>query len=220
MSQSETYPLTCIRVFLADDHDVVRQGLATLMAEEPYIRIVGETSRGRRAVEEITRLIPDVALLDITMPDLSGLEVARELKRLGLPTRSLILTMHEEEIFFNEALRAGAAGYVLKGGSSQEIIAAVRAVHAGGIYLPPQFASPLIEEHLSQHQTPQYDPSLTPRERDILLLIARGFTNSDISEKLSISMNTVKSHRQHIYQKLDIHDRAALLEYALLNNLL
>lgn len=220
MNQGGTHPAPTIHIFLADDHDVVRQGLAALITEERDLRLVGQAEAGREAIEGITRLVPDVALLDITMPELSGLEIARDIERRQLPTRALILTMHEEETFFFEALRAGAHGYVLKGGSSQEIIAAVRAVHAGGVYLPPQLADSLIQGHLDHFAPPQPDQSLTPREREILVLIARGLTNSDIGARLSLSINTVKSHRLHIYQKLDIHDRAAVLEYALRHRLL
>lgn len=209
-----------IRLVIADDHTIVREGLAALLSDEPDMRVVGLAGTGREAVDLARHYRPDVALLDIAMPDMNGLEATRRIRAELPDTRVLILTMHEEEAFFFEALRAGAAGYVLKGVHSEELLSAIRAVHEGGVYLPPKLAGSLVRDYLERHPQPPKDDPLTPREREILTLIAQGLTNREIAERLTLSLNTVKTHRLHIYQKLDLHDRAGLIEYALRRGLL
>lgn len=209
-----------IRLIIADDHGVVREGLAALLGAEPDIEVVGLAGTGQEAVNLVRTKRPDIALLDITMPDMNGLEATRHITTYYPDVRVLILTIHDEETFFFEALRAGASGYVLKGASSEELFMAIRAVHEGGVYLPPMLARHLAEEYIHHHPPlPENDP-LTPREREILALIAQGYTNQEIAQKLHLSLNTVKTHRRHIYEKLNLHSRSALIEYALRRGLL
>jgi len=209
-----------IRLIIADDHTVVREGLAAMLEDEPDLEVVGLVGTGREAVALARRQQPDIALLDITMPDMNGLEAARQIIAEQPAVKVLILTMHEEEAFFFEALRAGAAGYVLKGAGSEELLGAIRSVHEGGVYLPPKLAGGLVRDHLERHPQPPLGDPLTLREREILTLIAQGFTNRDIAQQLTLSLNTVKTHRLHILQKLNLHDRAELIDYALRRGLL
>ena len=203
-----------VRIVIADDHGVVRDGLTALLEEEPGWTVVGTAADGREALELIRRLRPDLALLDITMPEMSGLEVARIVARELPQVRILILTMHEEEAFFFEALRAGAAGYVLKGAGSEELLSALHAVLEGGVYLPPKLAALLVQDYLEGPREGGTDP-LTPREREIVRLIAQGLTNRQIAERLVLSLNTVKTHRLNIYRKLGLQSRSELVAYAL-----
>ncbi|MFQ5592588.1 MAG: response regulator [Anaerolineae bacterium] len=211
---------TLIRLIVADDHVVVREGLVALLEEEPDLQVVGQVGTGREAVNIATQLRPDIALLDIAMPDMNGLEATRQILIEEPEVNVLILTMHDEEVFFFEALRAGAAGYVLKGARSDELLSAIRAVHDGGVYLPPVLAGRLVQDYLARESDPSPDDLLTPREQEVLTLIAQGLTNRDIAEVLTLSINTVKTHRLHIYQKLDLRDRAGLVDYALRRGLL
>ena len=211
---------TLIRLIVADDHVVVREGLVALLEEEPDMQVMGQAGTGREAVRMATQLRPDIALLDIAMPDMNGLEATRQILTEESEVNVLILTMHDEEVFFFEALRAGAAGYVLKGARSDELLGAIRAVHDGGVYLPPALAGRLVQDFLARESDPSPDDLLTPREQEVLTLIAQGLTNRDIAEVLTLSINTVKTHRLHIYQKLDLRDRAGLVDYALRRGLL
>lgn len=209
-----------IRLIIADDHAVVRKGLAAVLDDEPDLRVVGLAGNGREALAAVELHQPDLALLDITMPELSGLEATRLICAAHSRVKVLILTMHEEEAFFFEALRAGAAGYVLKGADSEEVVTAIRAVHAGGVYLPPKLAGQLVREHLDHQSQQSADDGLTPREREILTLIAQGLTNREIGDRLLLSLNTVKTHRLHILQKLNLRDRGELISYAIKRGLL
>lgn len=204
-----------IRLIIADDHAIVREGLVALLSDEPDLRVVGQAGTGRAAIQLVRQQLPDIALLDITMPDGNGLETARRIVSELPAIKVLILTIHEEEAFFFEALRAGAAGYVLKGAGSDELLTAIRAVAEGGVYLLPKLAGKLVQEYLDQHPPPLTDDPLTAREREVLTLIAQGLSNGEIAATLTLSINTVKTHRLHIYQKLDLHDRAGLIAYAL-----
>jgi two-component system response regulator NreC len=209
-----------IRLIIADDHVVVREGLVALLEEEPDLEVVGQAGTGREAVALVRQQQPHIALLDIAMPDMNGLEATRQIVAEVPGVNVLILTMHEEEAFFFEALRAGAAGYVLKGAGSEELLSAIRAVHEGGVYLPPKLAGELVQDYLQRHPPSSSDDPLTPREREILILIAQGLTNRQIAKRLTLSINTVKTHRLHIYRKLDLHTRAGLVDYALRRGLL
>lgn len=211
-----------VRVVVADDHKLVLQGLVSLLTEDEGIEVVGQAVNGREALEEIQRLHPDVALLD-TMPEMSGLEVTRKVTDQLPDVKVLILTMHEEEAFFFEALRLGAAGYVLKGASSDELLTAIVAIHEGGVYLSPRLAGMVLHDYLEAGRQGKADPPrepLTAREEGVLRLVSQGMTNQEIADHLVLSLNTVKTHRLHVYQKLGLHTRAELVAYALQRGLL
>jgi DNA-binding NarL/FixJ family response regulator len=203
-----------IRLIVADDHVVMREGLAGLLKDEPDFTVVGQASNGHEALDLIRRQRPDIALLDITMPGMSGLQVASQSAAYLPQVKILFLTMHEEDTFFFAALRIGAAGYVLKGAPSGELLSAIREVYAGGVYLTPKLAGMLVHDYLADHPISPADELLTPREREIVVLIGQGLTNQAIAERLTLTINTVKTHRKRIYEKLDLNDRSSLLEFA------
>ena len=205
-----------IRIVVADDHSIVLEGLVALLEDEPGMQVVGKATNGAQALDEVRRSRPDIALLDITMPVMSGLEITRRLTEEMPDVRTLILTMHDEEAFFFEALQAGASGYVLKGAGKDEILSAIAVVAGGGVYIPPQLAKGLVREALRQPASPDSAASepLTEREHDVLRLIAEGLTNKEIADRLVLSLNTVKTHRLRLYQKLGLHTRAELVAFA------
>lgn len=208
------------RLIIADDHAIVREGLVSLLEAEQDLKVVGQAGTGKEALSLAREHRPDLALLDVTMPDMNGLEATRQIKQELPEVEVLVLTMHEEEAFFFEALRAGAAGYVLKGAHSDELLTAIRAVRGGGIHLSPNLAGELVRDFVERHPEPSMEDPLTPREREVLTLIAKGYSNSEIAEQLTLSINTIKTHRSRIYDKLDLHDRASLVGYAVRRGLL
>ena len=208
-----------IRILVADDHTVIRRGIVGLLNAQSDMEVVAEAGTGREAVAQAMALKPDVALLDVAMPDLNGLGATREIKEQLPAAAVLILTMHDREDYLFQALRAGASGYVLKGADIDDLLTAVRAVARGGVYLFPQVARELLSDYLRRVKSGEdvkssYD-GLTDREREILQLIAEGKTAARIAEDLHISAHTVRSHRDSIMTKLDLHDRAALIRYAI-----
>jgi len=209
--------LMTIRVLLADDHTMVRQGLKALLDAEPDIQVVGEASDGWETIQQAETLRPDVILMDITMPRLNGLEATRRLKKSLPKIQILALTMHTNEEYVREVLRAGAAGYILKEAAVSELVKAVRAVAKGESYLSPAASKVLVEDLARGRQwtgDTLFD-TLTPREREVLQLIGEGYTNSEIAKRLSISVKTVETHRAQLRRKLNIHDRAGLIRYAI-----
>jgi two-component system response regulator NreC len=206
-----------VRVLLAEDHAIVREGIRRLLAAEPDIVVVGEAADGEAAVRLTENLRPDVVCMDISMPGLSGLEATRQIKARFPEVGIVVLTMHEEEAYFYELVKAGASGYVLKRASARDLVDAVRAVAGGHTFLHPVIARRLVREH--EHpggrddDRRRYD-GLTERERQVVRLIANGKTNREIAEALHISVKTVETHRTHIMEKLDLHDRAHLVRYA------
>lgn len=213
--------MTPIRVLVADDHVVMREGICLLLEAEPDIKVVGQANDGQEALEKAHKLIPDVVLMDITMPGMSGLEATRQLRAALPETQILALTMHEGDEFFFRMLQAGASGYVLKGASPDELLSAIRAVYRRGVYLYPTMAKKLITDYLSRPSSQQgsYD-DLTQREREILTLIADGLTTTEIAKKLVLSANTVQTHRQNIMDKLDLHNKTELIKYAIRKGLI
>jgi DNA-binding NarL/FixJ family response regulator len=209
-----------IRLIVADDHAIVRQGLVALLEDESGLKVVGQAGTGREAMALVRQHRPDIALLDIAMPDMTGLEAASHITTELPEVKVVILTMHEEQAFFFEALRVGAAGYILKGAHSDELLRAIRAIYEGGVYLMPKLARAIVQDYVDRHSQLPVDEALTSREREILTLIAQGLTCSDIAERLTLSINTVKTHRLHIYRKLGFHSRAELVDYALSRRLL
>ena len=214
---------TKIRVLLADDHTILRAGLKMMLNAQRDIEVIGEASDGRQAVAEAQRLLPDVILMDITMPDCNGIEATRQVKRLLPDVRVLVLTMHENEEYLFQMLRAGASGYMLKEAADTELISAIRVVSSGRFYLSPSAQSMMVSDYLQRVRTGEERDSysaLTEREREILKLVAEGFTNNQIGEQLFISPKTVDTHRTHIMDKLNLHSRAELVKYAMRRGLL
>jgi DNA-binding NarL/FixJ family response regulator len=211
-------------IVLADDHPIVRQGMRGLLELEPGFVVVGEAGDGREAVELVERLQPDVAILDLMMPELNGLEVARRALRLSPRTRVVILSMYSDEPHVLEALRAGAMAYVLKGTSTETLIYALREAMAGRRYLSPPLSDRAVEVYLAQigtaeRPTDRYE-LLTAREREVLELVARGASYAEIADKLTISPRTAETHRTNLMRKLDLKTSADITLYAVQRGLI
>jgi two-component system response regulator NreC len=200
-----------IRVVLADDHTLVRQGLKSLLEREG-IQVVGEAQDGQEVMQLAAKHSPDVAVLDISMPILNGLDAARELKRSAPKTKTILLTRHDEDEYLIEALRAGVKGYVLKNQAASDLVHAIQLVCRGQVYLSPGMSSVVVDAYLSKTELP-VDP-LSSREREVLQLIAEGKSTKDIASLLGISVKTADSHRSRLMRKLDIHEVASLVRYA------
>jgi two-component system response regulator NreC len=201
-----------IRVVLADNHELVRQGLKALLEREGF-DVVGEASDGQEAVRLVPVVRPDVAIIDISMPTLNGLDAARELHRSPQRTRTILLTRHDEDQYVTEALRAGVRGYVLKNQAANDLVHAIQQVCRGEIYLSPSISRTVVEAFLSKTAVPT-DP-LTSRERQVLQLIGEGKSSKEIATLLGISVKTAESHRTRLMRKLDIHELASLVRYAI-----
>ncbi|MEE9399144.1 MAG: response regulator transcription factor [Dehalococcoidales bacterium] len=207
-----------IRVLLADDHLILREGIRSLLEKVPDIEMIGEADDGNEAIAKVEQLLPDVVLMDITMPGVNGLEATQQIKRAHPSVKVLILTMHETDQYLSEMLEAGASGYVVKTTTSSELISAIRAVHQGDVHLYPSIARMLVEDYLQKVRTGEEKASydgLTPREREILMYIAEDKQNKEIAELLSISVRTVQAHRTNLMDKLGAHDRTELVKYAI-----
>ncbi|MBL8056082.1 MAG: response regulator transcription factor [Anaerolineales bacterium] len=206
-----------IRLVLVDDHAVVRSGLRMLLASEPDVDIVGEAGSGEEALAVAHATAPDVVLMDIGLPDHSGIEVTRALKA-DLPATAVVaLTIHEDEEYFFQMLQAGASGYVPKRAAPEELLTAVRTAASGGIYLYPSLAKLLVRDYLSANHdnSASFAEELTEREREVLAYLAEGANTHDIAEALVISPKTVGRHRENIMRKLNLHSRADLVKYAI-----
>jgi two-component system response regulator NreC len=208
-----------IRLLLVDDHAVIRTGLRMLLESQRDMIIAGEASTGEQALEMAVRLKPDIVVMDITLPDLSGIEVTRRLKRLQPDIPIVALTIHEDEQYFFEMLQAGAAGYVPKRAAPEDLIYAIRAAHAGEIYLYPSLAKALVSDFISRSadeaEQAALGESLTPREQEVLELLAEGLSNEEIADRLVISRHTVARHRENLMRKLGLHNRSELVKYAI-----
>ncbi len=200
------------RVLLADDHTLVRQGLKALLEREGFA-VVGEASNGQEAIRLAPNIRPDIAILDISMPILNGLDAARELQKASRSTKSILLTQHDEDQYVIEALRAGVRGYVLKNQASTDLIHAIQQVCRGEIYLSPSISGTIVTAFLSKTSV-QTDP-LTSRERQVLQLVGEGKSSKEIAVLLGISIKTTESHRTRLMRKLDIHELASLVRYAI-----
>ncbi len=207
-----------LRVLLAEDHTIVRKGLRSLLEGEAGIEVIGEAEDGREAIEKVQQLLPDVVLMDITMPGLNGLEATRQIKKRFPEVKVVILTVHANEEYIFQILRAGASGYVVKRAAPTELLSAIRAAYRGDSFLSPSISRKVIEEYVRQAdamaEKDSYD-KLTNREREVLQLIAEGHSNREIAELLHISVKTVETHRAHLMDKLDIHSTAGLTQYAM-----
>jgi two-component system, NarL family, response regulator NreC len=207
-----------VRILIADDHALIRSGLRTLLAHEPSFEVVAEASDGREAIEAAQRELPHVAVLDIGMPKLNGIEAARCISGALPDVQLVMLTVYSDECYLLNALKAGARGYVLKSSAESEIVDAVRAVSQGKAYLSPKVSRILADDYIRLIQQEQVEDSydrLTGRERQILQLLAEGRSNKDIATILDLSPTTVICHRQHIFQKLDLHNLSELILYAI-----
>jgi DNA-binding NarL/FixJ family response regulator len=200
-----------IRVVLADDHVLVRQGLRSLLEREKF-QVVAEASDGQELIRLAETHHPDIAVLDISMPTLNGIDAARELARSCPKTKTILLTQHEEEQYIHEALEVGVKGYVLKSQVASDLIHALQQVSRGGIYLSPGVSRAVVDAYRSKSERPS-DP-LSGRERQVLQLIAEGKSTKDVASLLGISVKTAESHRSRLMQKLDIHETASLVRYA------
>jgi len=206
-----------IRVVVADDHAIVRAGLRALLDAAGDVTVVAEAADGRAAVEAVERLRPDVLLLDLSMPGLNGVEALRRVREGAPRTRVLVLSMHAAPEYVRPALRAGALGYLVKGAGLDDLLAALRAVAAGRRFLGPE--AERVAARAGADESDDLD-RLTPREREVLQLVAEGRTNREIASALGLSPKTVDAHRTRVMQKLDLHDAQALTRYALRRGLI
>ncbi len=205
-----------IRVVLADDHVLIRAGLRALLHSLPNIQVVGEASDGREAVDVVGKIRPDVVIMDIAMSNLNGLEATSRITRQCPGVRVIMLSMHANEEYVGQALDAGATGYLLKGAEPAELELAIKAVVRGETYLTPGISKQLVQDYLA-HRKDKLGPivDLTARQREVLQLVAEGCSTKDIAKKLDLSVKTVETHRAELMRRLDIHDVAGLVRYAI-----
>lgn len=209
--------MTNLRILLGDDHTIVRQGLCKILEEQPEWHVVAQASDGRDAVRQTLSHQPDVAILDIGMPLLNGIEATRQIARRLPNLHVLILSMHADEAYITQALQAGARGYLLKDSADSDLIRAVTAVSAGKSFFSPAVARVMLDDyvrHLADKGIADRYESLSEREREVFQLVAEGHSNKEIANLLSVSPATVETHRAHILQKLDVHNTAELVLYA------
>ena len=207
-----------IRILLTDDHTLFRQGIRTLLSAESDLEIVGEAANGTEAVERVTELRPDLVLMDIGMPGLSSFEATRQIKKIRPDTKILFLTMYDDEDYLVQCMEVGASGYVLKDSPAQQLLAAIRDVHKGGSYLSPRMLSQLVDDFRSRIKTAHRQPrfaTLTTREKEILKFLAEGESVKEIASGLNLSVKTVEAHKFNLMRKLDIHNKAHLVQYAI-----
>ncbi|MEE4275180.1 MAG: response regulator transcription factor [Thermoleophilia bacterium] len=207
-----------IRVIVADDHTILREGVCSLLALQSDIEVVGEASDGAEALELLGRAAVDVVIMDMVMPRMNGLEATREIKRRWPGVKILILSMYDDDAYVQQVIQAGASGYVLKRVATEDLVQAIREVHSGASFLYPPIAAKLIDDYrrvISGDAPPGTVGVLTPREQEVLRLIAEGNTNQDIADILGLSRKTVESHRGNIMRKLALHDVTDLVKYAI-----
>jgi len=201
-----------IRIVLADNHALVRQGLKALLEREGF-QVAGEASDGQEVIRLVANVHPDVAILDISMPILNGIEAARELKKSAEQTKTILLTRHDEDQYVTEALRAGVRGYVLKNQAATDLVNAIRQVCSGRVYLSPSISDTVVQAFISKTDPPS-DP-LTARERQVLQLVGEGKSTKEVAVLLGIETKTAETHRTRMMQKLDIHETAGVVRYAI-----
>jgi DNA-binding NarL/FixJ family response regulator len=207
----------CIRILLADDHKILRSGLRGLIEKQPRFEVVAEAANGRSAVKLSQKLTPDIAIMDISMPDLNGIEATRQIIGNSPRTKVIILSVHSEQRFVAEVFKAGASGYLLKDNSFDDLVSAIHAVMTEGTYLCPQIATVVRDDYL-QHllrAAPSTPSTLTAREREVLQLLAEGKATKEIAFSFNLSVKTVEAHRQRIMEKLNIRTVAELTKYAI-----
>jgi two-component system nitrate/nitrite response regulator NarL len=207
-----------IKLLLVDDHPIVLDGIKTHLAEQPDLAVVGEATNGQEALRKAKLTLPDIVLMDITMPHMNGLEATSQLRKQVPDAKILILTMHDSREYIAQIVRSGARGYLLKDCSPAELVGAIKAVHAGEVYFSPSISKVLVQEMVNgKHESkdPGLQPVLTDREREVLSLIAEGLLNKQIADRLGIGVRTIETHRERIMRKLDIHTVAGLTKYAI-----
>lgn len=212
-----------IRLLLVDDHEVVRSGLRMLLENEADLVILGEASNGHQALELVEKLHPDVVIMDITLPDISGIDATRQIKELHSEIAVVALTIHEDQQYFFEMLQAGASGYVPKRAAPNDLIMAIHAAHRGEMYIYPSLTKLLVGDFLarsSEDGAKEAMSGLTAREQEVLALLAEGKTNDEIADLLSISTHTVARHRENLMGKLGLHSRSELVKYAIRKGLI
>jgi DNA-binding NarL/FixJ family response regulator len=206
-----------ISILLADDHTILRQGLSALLEAEPDFFILGEASTGLETLQKVQTLDPDILVLDLVLPDISGLEITRQVRHSNPRTRIVILSMHAKEAYVLEALNSGASAYVLKGSDARELIQAIHQARLGNRYLSPPLSEQRLEAYIQLTRGQEFDPyeTLTNRERQILPLAAGGCSNIEIARRLTISSRTVEVHRAKVMAKLDLHNQSELVRFAI-----
>jgi two-component system, NarL family, response regulator NreC len=212
-----------IRLLLVDDHEIVRTGISMLLESETDLSIIGQASSGAQALEMASQLHPDVVIMDITLPDISGIEVTRQLKAQHPEIAVVALTIHEDQQYFFEMLQAGADGYVPKRAASEDLIKAIHAASSGEVFIYPSLAKVLVSDFLSQAADEKAKESvngITSREQEVLEMLAAGKTNEEIAITLSISKHTVARHRENLMRKLGLHSRSELVKYAIRKGLI
>jgi len=207
-----------LKILLVDDHTIVRQGLKALLDAHTGFTIVGEAENGREAVKKAQELNPDIVIMDIAMPVLNGLEATRQIKRALPDTKVLALTMYNDEEYVFQILKSGASGYLIKETAANELIAAILSLQKGNPFFSPSISRKIMESYLNEDEDKKSkgeSDKLTNREKEVLQLIAEGYTNNEIANLMNISVKTVETHRAHVMSKLDIHDVAGLIKYAI-----
>jgi two-component system response regulator NreC len=212
---------TKIRLLICDDHTLFVEGVKAMLRHEPSLEIVGEARNGRQAVELVKDLKPDVLLMDVSMPDMNGFDATRRVHKSDASVKVLILTMHDEEELVARCLEAGAAGYIIKDAPASQLIYAIEAVQRGEKYLSPAVLNKVIGGYVQNSARPRtsYD-RLSPREREILKLLAEGLSVKDVATRLNLSVKTVEVHKYNLMKKIDVHDRAELIKYAIQKKLI
>ena len=206
-----------VRVLLADDHSIVRRGLRSALEDDPSFQIVGEAANGREAVQLAELLVPDVAIIDIAMPQLNGIDATALIQKASPKTRVLMLSVHSDETYILRALTAGAHGYLLKDSAENEVVSAVRALAQGNSYFSPAIAKTLLDEHVRYLRNRGLEDSydlLTDREKEVLQLLAEGRSNKEVAAVLGIGVSTIETHRMNLMQKLNLHSTAEIVLYA------
>ena len=207
-----------LKILLVDDHTIVRQGLKALLEAQSGFIIVGEAENGREAVKKAQELNPDIVIMDIAMPVLNGLEATRQIKRALPDTSVLALTMYNDEEYVFQILKSGASGYLIKETAANELIAAILSIKSGNPFFSPSISRKIMESYLNEDEDKKgkgETDKLTNREKEVLQLIAEGYTNNEIASLMGISVKTVETHRAHVMSKLNIHDVAGLIKYAI-----
>lgn len=205
-----------VSIIVADDHKIVREGLIRLLESRADFQVIGEASNGEEAVALVMERRPDIVLMDINMPKLSGIDATRQLGKAGCPSKILVLSMHESRAYVEEVLRAGASGYVVKNSASKDVHNAIDAVRAGASYLSPAITQQVVDAIARPGDGgPSGVAMLTDREREVLKLIAEGLSSKEIASELGVSLKTIDSHRSNLMEKLDIHKVSGLVRFAI-----